>query len=208
MRNNLKKIKIGVLGGAFNPPHFGHLKIAQIAKEKLKLDEIIFIPYGKPPLKKIGLAKAEDRLKMVSLLIEGVGGFKVSDYEVKKKGKSYTIETIKYLKKKYKNSEIYWIIGEDSLREIIEGKWKGKLKVLDLANFVVFLRPNSQFNLKTLPKELEKKKRNVLKKVILIKRKIPISASEIREKIKKGEKVDKFLPKKVLRYIEKRRLYE
>jgi len=204
----MEKVKrIGVLGGAFNPPHFGHLKIAETAKKKLKLDEIIFIPTGIPALKKERLAKAEDRLKMVSLLIEGKKGFKVLDYEIKKKKKSFTIETISYLKKKFKNSEIFWIIGEDSFREIIQEKWKGGLKVLDLAKFVVFTRPEHKFCLRGLPKKFEKNKEIALKKVILIKKSIPISATKIREKIKKGESVEKLLPKKVLDYIKEKKLY-
>jgi nicotinate-nucleotide adenylyltransferase len=199
--------KIGVLGGAFNPPHFGHLKIAKFAQKKLKLDKLIFIPAGVPPLKKSDLAPAKDRLKMTSLLIEGNKNFEVSDYEIKKKKRAYTIETISYLKRKFKNCQIFWIIGEDSLREIIEEKWKGKLKVLDLANFVVFTRPNHKFRLKKLPKKFEKNKEIVLKKVILIKKRIPISATKIREKIKKGGNVKKFLPKKVLDYIKEKKLY-
>jgi nicotinate-nucleotide adenylyltransferase len=199
--------KIGILGGAFNPPHFGHLKIAKFAQKKLNLDKIIFIPSGNPPLKKLHLAPAKERLKMVSFLIEKNPNFELSDYEVKKKGKSYTIETIEYLKRKYKSSKIFWIIGEDSFREIIEGKWKGGLKVLDLANFVVFTRPNHKFILKKLPKKFERNKEIALKKVILIKKKIPISATKIREKIKKGKNVEKFLPKKVLDYIKEKKLY-
>jgi nicotinate-nucleotide adenylyltransferase len=111
------------------------------------------------------------------------------------------------LKRKFKNCQIFWIIGEDSLREIIEEKWKGGLKVLDLANFVVFTRPNHKFRLKKLPKKFEKNKEITLKKIILIKKKIPISATKIREKIKKGENVEKFLPKKVLDYIKEKKLY-
>jgi nicotinic acid mononucleotide adenylyltransferase len=78
---------------------------------------------------------------------------------------------------------------------------------LDLANFVVFSRPNHKFRLKKLPKKFEKNKEIVLKKVILIKKKIPISATKIREKIKKGRNVEKFLPKKVLDYIKEKKLY-
>lgn len=200
--------KIGVLGGAFNPPHLGHLKIAKIALKKLKLDKVIFIPTGIPPLKKESdLAPKKDRLKMTALLIEGNPKFEISDYEIKKKKKSFTLETIKYLKKKEKGAKIFWIIGEDSFREIIEEKWKGGLKVLDLAKFVVFERGNHQFSLRNLPKKFEKNKKIALKKVIFIKKRIPISATKIREKLKKGQNVEKFLPKKVLDYILRKKLY-
>lgn len=200
--------KIGVLGGAFNPPHLGHLKIAKIALKKLKLDKVIFVPTGIPPLKKESdLAPKKDRLKMTTLLIEGYPKFEISDYEIKKKKKSFTLETIKYLKRKEKGAKIFWIVGEDSFREIIEEKWKGGLKVLDLAKFVVFERKDHKFSLKNLPKKFEKNKKIALKKVIFIKKRIPISATKIREKLKKGQSVEKFLPKKVLDYILKKKLY-
>ncbi|MBC7073948.1 nicotinate (nicotinamide) nucleotide adenylyltransferase [Candidatus Parcubacteria bacterium] len=199
--------KIGILGGAFNPPTFAHLKIAEKAKKILKLDKIIFIPYGKAPRKKKDLALAKDRFEMTKLLIEGKRGFEIEDYEIKKKGPAFTIETINYLKRKYKGAEIFWIIGEDSFREMIEGKWKGGLKVLDLARFVVFQRKNHPFSLENLPKKFKKREKVAKEKVIFIKTNIPISSSEIREKIKKKEKIDKFLPKKVKEYIEKKGLY-
>lgn len=199
--------KIGVLGGAFNPPHKGHLILAKKAKEILNLNKIIFIPYGKAPLKKKNLAPAKARFEMTKLLIEGKKDFEIEDYEIKKKGPAFTIETIKYLKKKYKNSQIFWIIGEDSLREIIEGKWKGGLKVLNLAKFVVFSRKNHPFSLKNLPSQFEKNLKKAKRKVIFLETKIPISSSQIREKIKNKENVSRFLPKKVLEYILNRGLY-
>jgi nicotinate-nucleotide adenylyltransferase len=202
--------RIGILGGAFNPPHKGHLILANKALKKLNLDRIIFIPAGIPPLKKRDLAKAEARYEMTKLLIKRKPKFSLLDYEIKKakKGeKAYTIETIRYLKRKFKNCKIFWIVGEDSLREIIEEKWKGKLKVLNEAQFVVVSRPHHKFILKGLSKKFEKNKKEALKKVIKIKLNIPISATEIREKIKKGEKVNKFLPKKVLKYIREKKLY-
>lgn len=204
------KKKIGILGGAFNPPHYGHLILADKVLKKLRLDKFFLIPSGFPPLEKRGLAPAKDRLEMTKLMAKKYPNFSVLDYEVKKakkRKKSYTIETIKYLKKKFKNSEIFWIIGEDSFREIIEGKWKGGLEILDKAKFVVITRPYHHFNLKKINPKFKNAANLALKKVILIKLNIPISATEIRKKIKKGESVNKILPKKVLKYIEEKGLY-
>lgn len=199
--------KIGILGGAFNPPHLGHLALAKKAKKALNLDKVIFIPYGKAPLKKENLAPAKDRLKMTKLLIEREKKIEVENYEIKKKKPAFTIDTIYFLKKKYKGAKIFWIIGEDSFREIIEGKWKGGLKVLDLAKFIVFSRKNHPFSLKNLPRKFQKTLKEAKKKVIFLKAQIPISSSAIREKIKRNEKVEKFLPKKVLEYIRNKGLY-
>ena len=199
--------KIGILGGAFNPPHFGHLILAKTALKKLNLEKIIFLPSGIPPLKKENLAPARDRFFMTKLLIEGSPHFEISDYEIEKKKKCFTIDTLKFFRKKYKNEKIFWLIGEDSLREIIEGKWKGGLKVLDLAQFVVFTRPNHQFNLRKLPKKFRERAKKVLKKIIKINLKVPISATEIREKIKKGGEINYLVTKKVLNYIKEKKLY-
>lgn len=204
------KQKIGILGGAFNPPHKGHLLIANKVFKKLKLDKIFLIPFGLSPLKKKRLAPAKDRLEMTRLLIGKNPKFSVLDYEIKKakkRKKSYTIETIRYLKKKFKNSEIFWIIGEDSLREIIEGKWRGGLKVLNLAQFVVATRPHHPFSFKKVKPEFKNITKAVLEKVIIIKINIPISATEIRRRIKTGENVFSFLPRNVLNYLKKKKLY-
>lgn len=202
-----KTSKIGILGGTFNPPHLGHLILAELALKKLNLEKVIFLPSGIPPLKKDNLAPAKDRFLMTKFLIEKKPHFEISDYEIKKKKKSFTIDTIKFFKRKFKNYQLFWLIGEDSLREIVEGKWKGNLEVLDLAQFVVFTRPNHQFNLKKLPKKFKKRAEKVLKKIIKMNLNLPISATEIRRGIKRGKKIDSFLPKKVLNYIKEKKLY-
>jgi len=199
--------KIGILGGAFNPPHFGHLILAKTALKKLNLEKVIFLPSGIPPLKKTNLAPAKDRFFMTKLLIEESPRFEISDYEIKKKKKYFTIDTLKFFRKKYKNKKVYWLIGEDSLREIVEGKWKRELKVLDLAQFVVFTRPYHKFNLKKLPKKFRQRAKKVLEKIIKINLKVPISATEIREKIKKGGEINYLVTKKVLNYIKEKKLY-
>ncbi|MBZ9569603.1 nicotinate-nucleotide adenylyltransferase [Patescibacteria group bacterium] len=199
--------KIGILGGAFNPPHFGHLILAETAFKKLNLEKIIFLPSGLPPLKKEKIPSARDRFLMTKLLIKRKSCFEISDYEVKKKRKCFTIETLKFFRKKLKNCQIFWLIGEDSLREIIEGKWKGGLRVLDLAQFVVFTRSWHQFNLKKLPKKFKEKSKKTLKKIIKINLNIAISATKIRERIKNGKNLTSLVPKKVLKYIKEKKLY-
>jgi len=209
---NLKKPKkIGILGGAFNPPHLGHLILAKRALKAARLQKIIFMPCGIPPLRKSNLAETKDRLAMVKILIKDNPLFKISDYEIKKgeKGKkSYTYETIKYLKKKYPDYQIYWILGEDSFREMIEGKWKyDGLKMLAEAHFLVADRKKHPFNLKTLPKKFKEKSKKFLKKVIRLNLNVPVSATQIRKEIKKGKKRNKFLPPEIFAYIKEKRLY-
>jgi nicotinate-nucleotide adenylyltransferase len=196
-----KKSKIGVFGGTFNPPHLGHLLIAKKVIKKFGFKKLLLMVTGKPALKTKDLAPIKDRLEMTKILAQYHPKFEVSKIEIEraKKGKkSYTIETIGELKKRYKNEEIYWIIGEDSLNEILEGKWKGGLKIFDEAKFVVIERPGYK---KKIPKKIKEK-------IEIIKLNIPISSTEIREKIRKKEDVSKMVPIKILKYIKKKKLYE
>ncbi len=192
--------KIGVLGGTFNPPHFAHLAIAKKAIKNLGLKKLLLMVAGKPALKTKDLAPIRDRLEMTKILAKYHPRLEVSTIEIaraKKGKKSFTIETIKELKKKYPKFKIYWIIGEDSLKEILQGKWKGGLSIFDQAKFVVFTREN--FKVK-IPK-------NLIKKIKKIKLKIPISSTEIRKKIKNSEDISNMVPKKILEYIKEKKLY-
>jgi len=196
-----KDSKIGVLGGTFNPPHFGHLIIAKKAVKILDLKRLLLMVAGKPSLKTKDLAPIKDRLIMTKILAKYDPKFEVSKIEIaraKKGKKSYTIETIKELKKRYPRHEIYWIIGEDSLKEILEGKWKGGLKIFNQARFVIITRPGYKI-------EISKK---IREKIKIVKLKIPISSTEIRKRIKDNKDIKKLVPPKIFNYIRKRKLYE
>ena len=196
-------MKIGILGGTFNPPHLAHLAIARKALDVLNLDKVIFMLSALPPLKKADVS-AEKRMEMLKIMARSWPEFEVSDLEAKRARygkKSYTIDTIYELKKIYPRAEIYWIIGEDSYQELLEGKWKESEKVLKMINLVVFERPGYKIN-KFI------RKRTLRKTHMFIKLGLAISSTEIRDRIKKGLKVDKYLPKEVLDYIIKNRLYK
>jgi len=110
-------MKIGILGGTFNPIHIGHLILAEEAREKLGLDRIIFVPTYLPPHKDNNdIAAATHRYKMIKLVIKTNRFLAVSDIEIKRDGRSYTIDTIKEFKKLYGNDELYFIIGSDLLK--------------------------------------------------------------------------------------------
>lgn len=202
-----KLFRVGILGGAFNPPHRGHLLLAKKILKKINLDKIFFIPTGVPALKKKDLAPAKDRLAMTKLLIKKFPKFSVLDYEIRKKGKAYTSETLRYLKNKFKEAKIFWVIGEDSFRELVEGKWEKSSGILALAQFIVVTRPHHLYNLKTLPKKFKKNLERARKKVAFLKLSLPISASELREKIKKRERVKNYLTKDIFNYIKRKKLY-
>ncbi|WP_099314417.1 nicotinate-nucleotide adenylyltransferase [Clostridium paraputrificum] len=195
--------RVGIIGGTFDPIHLAHIYIAEEAKKKLNLDKVIFMPAGIQPLKTDKkVTEASLRLEMVQKVIEGKIGFEVSDYEIKKEGKSYTYKTLEHFYKEYK--DLYFITGADCLLDI--DKWKEIEKIFSLCKFVVFTRPGYNNN------ELVNKKRFVEEKyngdiILLEVPGIHISSTEIREKIINNEKVDDILPAVVLDIIKEKGLY-
>ena len=195
--------RVGIIGGTFDPIHLAHIYIAEEAKKKLNLDKVIFMPAGIQPLKTDKkVTEASLRLEMVQKAIEGKIGFEVSDYEIKKEGKSYTYKTLEHFYKEYK--DLYFITGADCLLGI--DKWKEIDKIFSMCKFVVFTRPG--YN----NEELVNKKRFVEEKyngdiILLEVPGIHISSTDIREKIINNEKVDDILPAVVLDIIKEKGLY-
>jgi len=190
-------MKIALFGGSFNPIHYGHLVLAESARVKFSLDKIIFIPAGIPPHKNyIPLAPKKHRLNLVKLAIQNNKYFSVSDYELKKKGKSYTYQTIEYFKKTHPEDEIFFLMGIDLLAQV--NSWKKGDKILDLCKFLVGKRISSNQNIPS----------QILKKVYVFD--IPlidISSTLIRDNIKKGQSIKYLTPEKVEKYILKNKLY-
>ena len=135
IKTNLKKI--GVFGGSFDPPHYGHLKISKIALKKLKLKELLWCVTKKNPFKKKTFFSLTKRLNMCEKLIRKNKKIKVQYLEVKIKS-SATIDLIKYLKKKHSNTEFFLIIGSDNLISL--NKWKNWKQLVKLTKIVVFSR--------------------------------------------------------------------
>jgi len=109
--------RIGILGGTFNPVHIGHLAIAQMASDKLRLDKVIFVPCNLPPHKSVkNMPSAHHRYNMVKLAIAGNDQFEISNFEIKKNGKSYSIDTLKYFRRLFgKSAKLFFIVGGDTV---------------------------------------------------------------------------------------------
>ena len=198
--------KIGIYGGTFNPPHIGHLLLAENAACDLGLDRIIFMTGGNPPHKeKNSVIDKYDRLKMTELLIKGNNKFSLSDYEVKKNSPSYTAETLCELKKVYSGVELYFIIGLDSLYDI-EG-WYHPEIIFENAVIAVALREG--YNLESVDAVIEKYKMKY--NASIVKTNMPligISSSHIRRRIKNGESIRYMTTDAVAEYIREKGLYE
>jgi nicotinate-nucleotide adenylyltransferase len=126
-------MKIGIYGGTFNPIHYGHLRTAEDVLEILSLDKMLFIPSGETPFDKPDLEKAGHRYKMVKAAIEGNSHFGLSNIEIKARGKSYTVDTIRNLRDKYRDSELFFILGIDAFLDL--PGWKQGLYVCWLVIF-------------------------------------------------------------------------
>ena len=188
-------MRIGILGGTFNPVHNGHLHIAKESLKKLRLDKVVFIPAYIPPHKKVsGDIAAGDRLKMLRAALKNKKDFVISSYELKQKGRSYSIKTAKHLKKKYGAcAKLFFIIGSDSLKGL--GKWKNIKGLRKILQFAVVPRPG--FRMRAAGRAILKI--NIPKK--------DISSTRIRNLIKSKGSAKAFMPKEVHDYIKRKKIY-
>ena len=190
-------MKVGIVGATFNPIHYGHLFIASQAKECFKLDKVIFVPCIQPPHKdEMNLADGEERLRMTELAIESVPGFVTSSIELERGGKSYSVETVAEFQKKYgQKTEIYFIIGLDSYREL--STWKDIDELLKKCQFIVAPRPgwDGEERMRSGCHFME----------------IPgfeISSTDIRNRVRDGRSIKYLVPERVEEYIIEHGLYK
>jgi len=188
--------KVGIFGGTFDPIHLGHLITAQSVKEIRNLDKIIFIPaYISPHKTDAKPSSPEDRLKMIKIAVDGIPFFDCSDIEVNKGGISYTIDTLRELKKYY--DKIEFIIGYDNIFTF--HTWKEPDEIFKLADVIVLKRKSSH------PPQFEDK---YFRQAIFVQtRGIEISATDIRERVKSGMPINFLVPPKVMEYIYNHKLY-
>lgn len=198
--------KIGIMGGTFNPIHNGHIALGQAAFDYCGLDEVWFMPSGVSYLKKNDkIAAGSDRLEMTRLAIEGLPHFRCSDLEVKRKGNTYTADTLEELNEMYPECEFYFIVGADSLLGL--PKWKSPEKIAALCTLVAVVR--DEVNTQELQSQQKLLERTLGAHIVLVPfHKLNISSSIIREKLFKEEYVSDMVPLNVLSYIRENQLYK
>lgn len=206
-------LNIGIMGGTFNPIHYGHLVTAEEALKQFKLDKVVFIPTGKPPHKTSGiLASAEDRYLMTVIATASNKDFFVSRVEIDRKGKSYTIDTLRKLKEIFKDrATLYFITGADAILEILS--WKDTHEIFNLCRFIAATRPGYDIA------KIEDFKKKLFEKIKQLKKtehhvflmEIPalaISSTDIRNRIKTCRPINYLLPEGVCNYLLKHELYK
>ena len=189
--------KIGILGGTFDPPHIAHLIIAQEVLEKLKLDQVWFIPSHIPPHKRNKpVTNARQRWQMLKLALLGNRKFVASDMELRRKGISYTVDTLRRLNLQRPERKLYLILGSDNLK-FLPG-WKEPEEIFRLAQVVLVRRPGLKIS----------RANSWAKKGVLIEASLlEISSSQIRERVKNGKTIAYWVPEMIRKYIERHKLY-
>ena len=191
-------VRIGFLGGSFDPIHLGHLVVAQDALEGLGLDRVDFIPAAVSPLKGYELtATAAQRLEMVRLAIAGDARFGVLDLELRRGGTSYTVDTVRSLRALFPGAELFWVIGADQLARLAE--WKEIGELVRLVEFVHLGRPGVA---EAAPPAIPG-----LKLHRVAGHEVAISSSELRGRANRGLPLWPFVPLKVSEFIDSESLY-
>ncbi|MBN1405742.1 MAG: nicotinate-nucleotide adenylyltransferase [Candidatus Omnitrophica bacterium] len=188
-------MKVAILGGTFDPVHNGHIALAQAAVDAFSLDKIIFVPVYSPSHKsEDDIADAEDRFSMVKLAIGNNDKFEALRLEINRRNKSYSIDTITYLKKIYpKSAELFFLLGSDSANTL--DSWKEVDKIFTLCKFIVGVRP--AYTLEVNHKNIE----------VMSMEPVDISSTQIRQRVKENKSIRGLVPDKVAEYIERFKLY-
>ena len=198
-------MKVGIMGGTFDPIHNGHLVTAEAVRDTLNLDEVLFIPSARPPHKTDrNITSPEHRLSMTVLATCFHPEFRVSTIEIMRNGPSYAVDTIDALKKEYVNgTEFYFILGADAALEL--STWHNAQELIEKCSFIAATREGTDIDIKALEAQFNGAAKGHILRVETPK--IEISSTDIRDKIKRGRSIRYLVPDTVEAYIRKERLY-
>ncbi|HEY7538964.1 MAG TPA: nicotinate-nucleotide adenylyltransferase [Methylomirabilota bacterium] len=195
--------RTAVLGGSFNPIHYGHLLLADDVADLLGLDRVLFVPAARPPHKpNAGLAPASDRYAMVELAIAGHPKFAVCDVEFHRAGPSYTVDTLEALG--IPRADLFLIVGSETFLDLLT--WRAPRRVAELAQLIVVPRLGSAFD----PESAAARKvvHEIGQEPLVVRAaSLPISASDLRRRVREGRSIAYRLPEAVDAYIRARHLY-
>ncbi len=196
-------MRLGIMGGTFDPVHVGHTQIARAALKEAGLDQVLFLPDGDPP-HKTPFASGPDRLMMIRLAIGGEPAFAVSERELKRPGRTYSVDTLEELGRECPESILHYIIGSDTLYQF--PTWKTAQRVAQLCRMIVVLRPGN------LLEDVREEQRRLhagygLISTLLTEAGPDISSSQVRMAIKTGQDIRPFVHPAVFNYILQKNLY-
>ncbi len=192
-------MRLGFFGGSFNPPHIGHLAVAEACREGAALGRVTWIPAATSPHKQghADMASGADRLALVHAAIGGNEAFRVTDLEVEREGVSYTVDTLRELRQRHPEAEMFWIVGGDSLASF--DTWREPREILRLASLVAYPRPGA--DLSAVPGW-------VMERTTLVAAPhLDVSSTDLRRRLASGASVRYVVPDAVRELIRQRRLY-
>ncbi len=195
-------LRLGILGGTFDPVHFGHLAAAEEARVALQLDRVLFVPAAHQPLKARRLTPGEHRLEMLRRAVADHPHFSVSDLELVRGGISYTVDTLRTLRERYPAADLFFILGADALLQL--PRWKEASALPDLCRWIVIMRPGYPLDVLPVLRALPGLQGRT---TFLPGPKLDISAEELRARIAQGRPIRYQTPEPVVRYIEAWGLY-
>lgn len=204
--NHNNSARFAVMGGTFDPIHYGHLVTAEAVRDEFKLDKVIFMPSGNPP-HKMSRATSDPSHRYLMTVLATITNpyFEVSRAEIDRSGITYTVDTIRELRNIYgENAEIYFITGADAILEIFT--WHNVEELFKICSFVAATRPG--FHGKDMEQKLNEIKSNYRKEIFSIEvPSLAISSTDIRNRIKNGKTIRYLLPEAIEDYIRKSSLY-
>ena len=191
-------MRIGLFGGTFDPPHVGHLLVASDAREALKLDRLIFVPAGAQPFKisTPPVASGQDRVEMLRLAVADDANYVVDDAEINRKGLSFTVDTLEHLSERHPAAQLFLLLGEDLLAGFEQ--WRNPARIRELATLAAVRRAG------TAGSGVESVAPGVL---MVSTRRVDVSSTEVRERLRAGKSIKGFVPESVERFIDARGLY-
>ena len=196
--------RLGVMGGTFNPIHLGHLMIAEEARQAFHLKKVLFVPSYITPNKDVCGATAEQRLGMTRLATADNPYFTVSDMEMRRRGNSYTVDTLRLLKEIYGPSHsLYFISGTDTIHDL--HNWNNPEEILSLCQFIGATRPDGSEQIDSIISSFGELGKNILKLPVPT---MEISSTELRRRIRLGLSVRYMMPSAVVEYIRKNGVYQ
>jgi nicotinate-nucleotide adenylyltransferase len=195
-------MRLGLMGGTFDPVHVGHLVIAEAAREEFRLDQVVWIPAGDPPHKDRKVSDQEHRYAMAVLATASHPDFVVSRLELEREGPSYALDTIRHFRKQVKPQELFFITGADAILEILT--WHRHDEVIRQCRFVAATRPGYDLGrLRRLLPDAYMDRIHVFSAP-----EVDVSSTGIREKLAAGRSVRYLVPEPVEQYLTKHRLYQ
>ena len=200
-------MKLGIMGGTFDPIHLGHLLIAENARHALGLDRVLFVPAGRPWLRgNAKVSEAHHRLRMVELAIAGNPAFSATGVEIDRPGPTYTVDTLETLKREYgEDTDLFFIIGSDALVNM--DRWRSPARLFELCTLAVFGRNDGEDTL-ALSYRLTHQFPQIVDAVVWMGRSLTnISSTDIRRRLASAAPVRYMVPDSVEQYIREHGLY-